>query len=99
MITHNVNLVSVSIEEMAIIIREIVASELQKVKEIIVPAPKDDGDKILTREEVCKLLKVSNTTLFHWHNDKVLLNHKIGRRVYYIKADVMAKLNPLRAIS
>jgi hypothetical protein len=99
MITHNVNLVSVSIEEMAIIIREIVASELQKVKEIIVPAPKDDSDKILTREEVCKLLKVSNTTLFHWHNDKVLLNHKIGRRVYYIKADVMAKLNPLRAIS
>ncbi len=93
------NFVNISLEDMTCIMREIVASELQKAKEIISPTPKDDLDKILTREEVCKLLKVSNTTLFHWHNDKVLVNHKIGRRVYYMKADVMAKLNPLRLVS
>ncbi len=93
------NFVNISLEDMTIIMREIVASELQKAKEFTSPTPKDDSDKILTREEVCKLLKVSNTTLFHWHNGKVLVNHKIGRRVYYTKADVMAKLNPLRLVS
>ena len=94
------NLVHVSIEDMTSIMREVVATELQKIKELISLIPKeDDSDKILTREEVCKLLKVSTTTLFHWNSDKVLVNHKIGRRVYYMKADVMAKLNPLRAIS
>ena len=99
MAENHINLVNVPLEVMANTIREIVASELQKIKEIIVPTPKDDSDKIMTREEVCKLLKVSTTTLFHWNNDKVLVNHKIGRRVYYMKADVMAKLNPLRLVS
>jgi hypothetical protein len=93
------NFVNISLEDMTCIMREIVASELQKAKGFISPNPIDDLDKILTREEVCKLLKVSNTTLFHWHNDKVLVNHKIGRRVYYMKAEVMDKLNPLRLVS
>lgn len=88
------NFVNISLEDMTCIMREIVASELQKAKEIISPTPIDESDKIMTREEVCKLLKVSNTTLFHWHNDKVLVNHKIGRRVYYMKADLMHLLNP-----
>ena len=60
---------------------------------------KDDSNKTMTRQEVCKLLKVSNTTLFHWNNDKVLVNHKIGRRVYYMKADVMAKLTNLTIVA
>lgn len=93
------NFVNISLEDMTNIMREIVASELQKAKELISPILKDDSDKILTREEVCKLLKVSTTTLFNWHNDKILENHKVGRRVYYMKADVMAKLNPLKAVS
>lgn len=93
------NFVNISLEDMTCIMREIVASELQKAKELNSPTPKDDSDKILTREEVCKLLKVSTTTLFNWNNDKILENHKVGRRVYYMKADVMAKLNPLRAVS
>ena len=99
MLTQNINIVNVSLEDMANTLREIVASELQKVKSLLTETPKDESDKILTREEVCKLLKVSTTTLFHWNNDKVLVNHKIGRRVYYMKADVMAKLNPLRLVS
>ena len=99
MAENHINLVNVPLEVMANTIREIVASELQKIKEIIVPTPKDDSDKIMTREEVCKLLKVSTTTLFHWNNDKVLVNHKIGRRVYYMKADVMAKLTNLKIVA
>lgn len=93
------NLVNVPLDIMANTLREIVATELQKVKEIIVSSPKDDSDNVMTREEVCKLLKVSNTTLFNWNNDKILVNHKIGRRVYYRRADVLAFINPLKAVS
>ena len=96
----NLNLVHVSIEDMTSIMREVVATELLKVKDLISLTPKeDDSDKILTREEVCKLLKVSPTTLFHWNNEKILVNYKVGRRVYYKKSDVLALLNPLNAVS
>ena len=88
-----------SIEDLSTMIRQSVATELQKVSNFNSTTPKDDSDNIMTREEVCKLLKVSNTTLFNWNNDKVLVNHKIGRRVYYMKADVMARLTNLKAVS
>ena len=93
------NFVNISLEDMTCIMREIVASELQKAKEIILPTPIEDSDKILTREEVCKLLKVSLTTLFNWNNDKTLVNYKVGRRVFYMKTDVLALLNPIKAVS
>lgn len=100
MVNNQINLVHVSIENMTSIMREVVATELQKVKELISLTPKeDDSDKILTREEVCKLLKVSPTTLFHWNNDKILVNYKVGRRVYYKQSDVLAILNPLEQVS
>ncbi|MFY1046664.1 helix-turn-helix domain-containing protein [Chryseobacterium sp. GP-SGM7] len=47
-----------------------------------------------TRDETAKLLDVSLTTLFHWNNDGTLTNTKIGKRVYYSKKEVLARLNP-----
>jgi excisionase family DNA binding protein len=92
----NLNLVCVPLEVLADTIREIIASELQKVKELsISPHLNDCTDEILTRKEVCKLLKISNTTLFNWNNNKTLENHKIGHRVYYRKSDVLTLLKTL----
>jgi hypothetical protein len=88
-----------SIEDLSTMIRQSVAKELQKVSNFNSTTPKDDSDNIMTREDVCKLLKVSNTTLFNWNNDKILVNHKIGRRVYYMRADVLALINPHKAVS
>jgi hypothetical protein len=99
MTPKNINLVHVSLEDMANTLREIVASELQKVDSLLTETPKDDLDKILTRKEVCKLLKVSTTTLFNWNNDKILVNFKIGRRVYYMQSDVLRVLNPFKKVS
>ena len=96
--TH-IQVYQLSLEDLSTMIRQSVATELQKVSNFISPTPKDESEKILTREEVCKLLKVSTTTLFNWNNDKILENHKVGRRVYYKKSDVLAVLNPLKAVS
>ena len=57
----------------------------------------ENVDEILTRKQVCKLLKISNSTLFNWNNNTILENHKIGHRVYYKKSDVLALLQkPLK---
>ena len=92
----NLNLVNVPLEVLTDTIRDIVASELQKV--IILSTSSNNNEnieEILTREQVCTLLTVSNTTLFNWANNKILENHKIGRRVYYRKSDVLALLRKL----
>jgi hypothetical protein len=95
---ERIQVFQLSIEELSTIIRKAVATEI-KVANLTAPIPKDDSDKILTRDEVCRLLKVSTTTLFHWNNDKILVNHKVGRRVYYMKFDVMRKFNNLNNVA
>ena len=44
-------------------------------------------------KETAELLSVSETTLFLWNRDKKLENKKIGNRVYYLKSEVICKLN------
>ncbi len=92
----NLNLVNVTLEVLADTIRDIVASELQKVMVLSTSSNKNENvDEILTRKQVCTLLKISNTTLFNWYNNKILVNYKIGHRVYYKKSDVLALLQKL----
>ena len=88
-----------SVEDLSTMIRQSVATELQKVSNLISKTPKDDSDKILTREEVCKLLDVSTTTLFNWNRDGILVNQKLGRRVYYSKASVMSMFNDSKTLN
>ena len=88
-----------SVEDLSTMIRQSVATELQKVSNFITTTPKDDLEQILTRKEVCELFGVTEATLFNWNNDKILVNYKVGRRVYYKKSDVLAILNPLNAVS
>ena len=43
----------------------------------------------LTREEVCRMIKVSLTTLWCWNLKGVLTNFKVGERgVRYLRSDV-----------
>ena len=94
----NIQVFQLSIEELSTIIKEAVASEFNvslKQKTL----KNDDSNELLTREEVCKMLKVSNTTLFNWNNEGILKNYKVGRRVYYKREDVINLGNPLKAVS
>ena len=52
-----------------------------------------DQDANMTREEVKDLLGVCDTTLWMWAKRKVLVPHKVGRRCFYKKSDVMAMFN------
>ena len=89
-----------SVEDLSTMIRQSVATELQKVSDLITKTPKEDNsDKALTREQVCKLLDVSTTTLFNWNRNGILVNQKRGRRVYYSKASVMSMFNDSKTLN
>ncbi|MBB4807007.1 putative DNA-binding transcriptional regulator AlpA [Chryseobacterium defluvii] len=86
-----IQLISISKDELMQEFEQIVYKVLEKMQQG--QAPKDQKD-FYTREETAKLLDVSLTTLFHWNNDGTLKNTKIGKRVYYSKSEVLARLNP-----
>ncbi len=89
-----------SVEDLSTMIRQSVATELKKVSDLITKTPKDENsDRALTRDEVCKLLDVSYTTLHNWNRDGILVNQKLGRRVYYSKASVMSMFNNLKTLN
>jgi len=62
----NLNPVNVPLDVLTDTIRDIVASELQKVMVLSTSSNKNENvDEILTRKKVCKLLKICNSTLFN----------------------------------
>jgi len=91
MVQNTIKFVDFSKEEFISLIREAFEGfTTNPVKEV----PLGQGiNELLTREETSKLLKVSYTTLFHWNNDATLPAHKIGRKVFYLRQEVIDKLN------
>lgn len=80
----------IDLESFGQFIQKLVREELEKFNNT-----QNHGNEkeFYTREETAKLLDVSLTTLFHWNNDGTLRNTKIGKRVYYSKNEVLARLN------
>ncbi len=50
-------------------------------------------DELLTRKEVAEILGVSLMTLNRWDKQSILKPSRIGRKVRYLKSDVMSSLN------
>ena len=98
MVSHTLNLVQVSLEDIARKIQEIVATELQKFKSNFNQEEREESFELMSRDEVAKLLKVSLTTLFNWNNQNILANRKIGRRAYYLRSEVMAHFNLMKKV-
>lgn len=91
---NNEMLVQLSADDLFQLITQAVKQELNKITEVIKLNPKDSENEsnIISRTETAKLLGVSLTTLFIWNRDSILKAKKIGRRVYYLKDEVLSKL-------
>tara|TARA_R110001592_G_scaffold325782_6_gene606391 strand:- start:24960 stop:25190 length:231 start_codon:yes stop_codon:yes gene_type:complete len=46
--------------------------------------------KLLTQKEVCQVLTISRTTLWHWEKQNLLVPVRIGRGLRYWEAEVLA---------
>ena len=88
-------LIQISKNDLKQLIQEAVKEEMSKINDAIRLNPKETESKsdLLTRKETAELLKVSETTLFLWNRDKVLEHKKLNNRVYYLRSNVMNKLN------
>ncbi len=85
-------LVQLSANDLFRLITDAVKQELNKITEVIKPNPQDNESELLSREATAKMLGVSTTTLFFWNRDSILKAKKMGRRVYYIKSEVLTKI-------
>ncbi len=76
------------------LITDAIQQELNKITGVINLNPKnsENESELLSREATAKMLGVSTTTLFFWNRDSILKAKKIGRRVYYLKSEVLSKI-------
>ncbi|MDV3540994.1 hypothetical protein CMU94_17915 [Elizabethkingia anophelis] len=74
------------------LMKEIESLFLKLIENFKMTDPPKEEKALYTREEVSKLLQVSYPTLHNWNRDNILKSKKIGKRVYYSKDDVLARL-------
>ena len=89
-------LVQLNVGDLQQLIMDAVKKELDNLKNLIQMDPKDSekhNSDIISRKEVCEILQVSLPTLHNWNKSGILKNSRIGRRVYYLKSEVLEKLN------
>ena len=63
------------------------------VSEMITEAaarPQQTEEKMLSADEVCKVLGISSNSLWRWGKSGYLKGQKVGRKVLYHKSDIDA---------
>ncbi len=87
-----------SIDDLKGMIKEAVKSvipSLPIIKNNIVSSEDESENDLITPKEVCKIIKVSHSTLWRYETVTGILKPKIriGRKVYYSKKEVSNFLN------
>lgn len=93
MTKNSILLQNLSPETLTELIKEGVKSQLADfIKDLQTHNP----DELLSRDEVCKLLQIDSSTLWHWTNKGKVKAYGIGNRRYYKKAELLESLKPLK---
>ena len=81
-------LITISREELKELIQNsIKESKLNQPKQV-----SNDLD-LLTRKEVCELLKINQSTLYRWTKDNVIPSYGIANRIYFKRSEIEQILN------
>lgn len=89
---NNTMVVQLTVDQLQDIISNAITLGLQEHQKSIMLNDDTESDKLLTREDVSNLLKVSYPTLWAWNKNGILTAKKIGKKVFYKKEDVMGQL-------
>ncbi|MFH4964764.1 helix-turn-helix domain-containing protein [Gaetbulibacter sp. M235] len=82
-------------EQLSELIQMGVKKELQALKKELLH--ENANDEILTRDEVCKILSIDPSTLWHWQNKNKIKAYGIsGSRRYYKRSEIMEALKLLK---
>lgn len=92
---ETLQLINIKPEQLAELIKEGVKLELQILKKELLH--ENANDEILTREEVCRILSIDPSTLWHWQNKNKIKAYGIsGSRRYYKRSEIMEALKLLK---
>ena len=94
---ETLKLVQVTPENLAEIVKNAVSSELERFSDLFKKSESDS--EYLTREEVCKRLKISKGTLNNRSRSGEIPSHKVGRRVLYRNCEVQEYINGQKRMS
>ena len=94
MITKSILLETLSVEQLQQLIGSSVKNGIQELQQQL--KEKDNSEELMTREETCAFLKVSEGTLWAWTNKKKLKSYGIGARRYYKRSELMESLTLLK---
>ena len=87
-------LVQITVGDLQQLIKEAVKEEISEITKTIQLTSEGSlsNDDLLTKKATAKFLNVSETTLYLWNRDKILIHKKINNRVYYLKSDLLNKI-------
>lgn len=89
---NSIILQNVSLADIETMFSNLIDTKLQSIKQ---PASEYSPDKLLTRQETAKLLKISLPTLNDWTKLGIIKAKKIGTRVRYLHSDVEAAIKDI----
>ena len=53
----------------------------------------ESEEKLMTVEQICAFLNVSKVTIHKWKKQKLLKSYRIGRRIYFKRAELLSAFN------
>ncbi len=51
--------------------------------------------ELMSIDETCKFLQVSKVTIHKWKKKKLIVSHRIGRRIYFKKQELLEAMNSM----
>lgn len=82
-------------QQLVELIKDGVKTELQLLKKELLH--ENANDEILTRDQVCKILSIDPSTLWHWQNKGKVKAYGIsGSRRYYKRSEILQALTLLK---
>lgn len=85
MSAKTINIQGISLQDLKQIFRETIRIELQIFGKSFL---KNSDCDFLTRKQTAILLQIDLSTLYDWTKAEKLKSKKVGRRVYYLRADI-----------
>ena len=89
----NLQLIETTPEELNELIQNGVKNQLESLKKDL--KNQSNIDEVLTRNEVCELLKINPSTLWQWTKKGKVKSYNIANRVYYKRSEIELSLKEL----
>lgn len=89
-----IQMVSITPQELQHAILEGVKEHFQAFKKEL--RNKTEQDDLMCRDEVLKLLKINESTLWHWQKKGKITVYKFSNKCYYKRTEIMASITPVK---